>query len=202
MQQAWDDVSKMLDGVRPHLLRAGIPERQLSMPTAEPVEIRIERYVEIFDWLHALTQSDEWAALMKAWKLRPEHIWEGYALHEIKGLQEQILLEKAQIAIRKRWKLDRPFFFGRIFKKEKPSDGDSSSDPQPETQATAEQDDNREGASGKRVRSQGDGTAPHHRRRGRESVYINRAQEFLAAPTEENLRNAISLLALAVVSDH
>jgi hypothetical protein len=171
MQQAWDDVKALLDKVQPHLLRAGIPERQLTMPDAEPAEIRIERYVEIYDWLHALTQSDEWTNLMKQWKLRPEHIWAGYELHEIKGLQEQILLEKAQILIRKRWKLNRPFFFGRKFKKGKPDgDGDSSSDSESETETATEQDSPSESSSGRGVRSAGAGSAQGHRGRGRDGV--------------------------------
>lgn len=170
MQQAWDDVKALLDQVQPHLLRAGIPERQLVMPDAEPIEIRIERYVEIYDWLHALTQCDEWTNLLKVWKLRPEHIWEGYKLHEIKGLQEQILLEQAQIKIRKRWKLNRPFFFGRKFKKGKPDGCDDSSDSEPKTENSTEQNSDSDSSSGVGVRSEGGGTAQGHRRRGRDSV--------------------------------
>lgn len=169
MQQAWEDVEKMLQQVRPHLLRAGIPERQLSMPEAEPAEIRIERYLEIFDWLTALIASDEWTALMKVWKLRPERIWADYILHEIKGLQEQILLETAQAGIRKRWKLERPFFFGRKFKKGNHGD-ESSSDPESTGETAAEQDGHPESASSGGVRSAGERAAARDRRRRRSGV--------------------------------
>jgi hypothetical protein len=164
MQQAWDDVQRLLNEVRPHLLRAGIPDRQLVMPLSPAGEIRVERYVEIFDWLHEFMLSDEWSVLMKAWKLRPEHIWANYELHEIKGLQEQILLEKAQVGIRKRWKLNRPFFFGRQFKKGKPDgDSDSSSNESPQGETSSEQGGDSESPSGGSVRSEGDRAASRDR---------------------------------------
>lgn len=165
MQQAWDDVQRLLNEVRPHLLRAGIPDRQLVMPLSPAGEIRVERYVEIFDWLHEFMLSDEWSALMKAWKLRPENIWENYRLHEIKGLQEQLLLEKAQVGIRKRWKLNRPFFFGRQFKKGKPDDGsdNSTTDASTENQTSAEQDADSADSAGGGVRSEGDRAASRDR---------------------------------------
>ena len=132
MKQAWENVQALIDDMRPLLLQAGIPERQTNMPEADPEDIKSERYVEIFDWLHALRMSPEWEKTTKARALVPEYVWENYRLHEIRGLQEQIILENANIALRKAWKRSRPFFFGRKFKKDKPDDekSDKSSDTQ------------------------------------------------------------------------
>lgn len=121
MKQAWDDVQALIDEMRPLLLQAGIPQRQVTMPEAEPEDIKSERYVEIFDWLHALKLSPEWDTTVKARALVKEDVWEMYRLHEIKGLQEQLILEAANIKLRKAWKRNRPFFFGRKFKKVKPN---------------------------------------------------------------------------------
>lgn len=169
MQQAWEDVEKLLTEVRPHLLRAGIPERQLKMPEAKPEDIKSERYVEIFDWLHKLKTGPEYTKLMKVWRLVAPEVWQGYIDNEIKGLQEQKLLEAAQIDIRKAWKLNRPFFFGRKFK----SNGDSNENPtdeKSEAAAAADQDGDSQSPEGRGVRSKRKRTPPHHRRRGRPAV--------------------------------
>lgn len=169
MQQAWENVEKLLMEVRPHLLRAGIPERQVTMPEAKPEDIKVERYTEIFDWLHKLTLSPEWTNLLKVWKLVAPEVWQGYIDSEIKGLQEQLLLEKAQIAIRKLWKLNRPFFFGRKFKVKDGSES-TPTDETPEATSETKQDDTRVRSQSGRVRSQKSGTPAHHRRRGRRPV--------------------------------
>lgn len=117
MKQAWDDVQKLIDEMRPLLLQAGIPERQTKMPEAEPEEIKSERYVEIYDWLHALKLSSEWDTVKKARGLVKEYVWVNYKATGVQGLQEQIILENANIKLRKIWKRNRPFFFGRKFKK-------------------------------------------------------------------------------------
>jgi len=170
MKQAWADVENLLTEVRPHLLRAGVPQRQLTMPDATPDDIKVERFVEIFDWLHKLKTGPEFLALLKVWKLVAPDVWERYKLLDIKGLQEQILLEKAQIVLRKAWKQNRPFFFGRKFKTEEPNGDSPSTDTEPTTEATTEQDGNPEGAAVGDIRSKGKRTPPHHRRRGRPRV--------------------------------
>jgi hypothetical protein len=104
--------------MRPLLLQAGIPERQMKMPEVEPEDIKSERYIEIYDWLHALKLSSEWSVVLKARKLVHESVWEMYRLHEIQGLREQVILESANIKLRKAWKRKRPFFFGRKRKQE------------------------------------------------------------------------------------
>lgn len=135
MNQAWDNVQSLINEMRPLLLQAGIPERQIIMPDAKPEEIKSERYIEIFDWLHDLRMSPEWASAAKARSLVKEYVWANYKATGVQGLQEQIILEAANIKLRKAWKRDRPFFFGRKFKKGKP-DGEQK-------QAT-EQDSNQE----------------------------------------------------------
>lgn len=60
--------------------------------------------------------SDEWTMVNSAWRLVPPHAWEAYKLHDIKGLQEQLTLEKHLVRLRKLWKQNRPSFFGRTFK--------------------------------------------------------------------------------------
>lgn len=142
------------------------------MPDAKPEDIKVERYVEIFDWLHKLKTGPEYLALLKVWKLVAPEVWQGYADHEIKGLQEQILLEKAQIALRKAWKQNRPFFFGRKFKTSEETNGSdkTTGNAKPTPEATTEQDGNPESPSGGGVRSEGKRTPSHHRRRGRPRV--------------------------------
>lgn len=86
------------------------------MPEADPNDIPLTKYNEIFDWLHKLKLSEEYVRVLGVWKLVPEKQWAGYILHQVEGLQEQILLEKALVLLRKRWKQERPSFFGRKFK--------------------------------------------------------------------------------------
>jgi hypothetical protein len=132
MLQAWENVELLLNEMRPLLAQAGIPERQLKMPDAKPEDIKTERFVEIFDWLHRLKLGNEYQQVAKVRRLVPEAQWERYQLFEITGLQEQLLLEQANIKLRKAWKHNRPHFFGRKFK---------SKD---EEAATTEQDQNQE----------------------------------------------------------
>jgi hypothetical protein len=117
MQESWKQVSGLVEELKVLLLRSGVPERQVSMPhDTDPNVIPLEKYNDIFDWLHKFKLSDEWVAAMKVWNLVPPKQWAGYDLHEVTGLQEQILLEAALSKLRKRWKLERPSFFGRKFR--------------------------------------------------------------------------------------
>ncbi len=96
---------------------SGVPERQVTMPECDPDfnTIPLSKYNEIFDWLHNVKLSDEYVRVIGVWALVPEKQWAGYTLHEVEGLQEQLLLEAALSKLRKRWKQDRPSFFGRKF---------------------------------------------------------------------------------------
>lgn len=96
---------------------AGVPDRQYTMPEVDP-DINVipsSKYNEIFDWLHRFKLSDEYIIVTGVWSLVPEKQWAGYVLHEVEGLQEQVLLEQALAKLRKRWKQERPSFFGRKF---------------------------------------------------------------------------------------
>lgn len=127
MQQAWDDIAKLLDELKFLLVESGVPEHQVRMPRtvigeaeqpADPLRIQSDTYVKAFDWLHNLSISDEYAKVVKVKALLSQHIWDMYKLQELRGLQEQILLEKAQIKLRKLWKQNRPTFFGKVYREE------------------------------------------------------------------------------------
>lgn len=119
MKEAWDGVSKLLDELHFILIESGIPQRQISMPLfigeADPCRIKAETYVEAFDWLHAISLSQEYITVVKVKTLLPQSNWDLYKLQGFRNFQEQILLEKAQLALRKLWKTKRPSFFGKIF---------------------------------------------------------------------------------------
>lgn len=123
MQQAWSNVESLLLDMKPLLVEAGVPERQVKMPANRPAdEIKIDQYTKAFDWLHLLYTSPEWEALVKAKAQLPQNVWDRYKAHRITGLEEQKILEAAQLGIRRAWKINRPSFFGRVYK-ERP-DGD------------------------------------------------------------------------------
>lgn len=117
MQQAWDNVAKLLADMTPLLAEAGIPVRQLKMPTGRPPEeIKIDQYTKAFDWLHLLKTSPQWERLVGIKALLPQKVWDLYKSHRITNLREQVLLAEAQLAVRKLWKCKRPSFFGRTYK--------------------------------------------------------------------------------------
>lgn len=116
-QQAWEDVEKLLSQMRPLLLEAKIPERQTKMPEGRPPDqIPVEQYVKAFDWLHKLSQTAEYLELKRVYGLLKPATWQAYRANAITGLREQLLLEAASIALRKAWKLNRPSFFGRVYR--------------------------------------------------------------------------------------
>lgn len=128
MQESWNQVKSLIDELKPFLLKAGVPVRQVSMPECDPDlnVIPLEKYNEIFDWLHFLKLGPEFEAVLKVWNLLKPEIWARYELMEITGLQEQILMEKALAKFRKRWKLNRPSFFGRKFRAKGSNENDDS----------------------------------------------------------------------------
>lgn len=138
MQQAWDDIGKLLGEMRFILIEAGIPERQVQMPRtlvgsgeveqtvpADPLRIQSDTYVKAFDWLHNLSLSDAYLGVLKVKSLLKQEIWDMYKLQGFRGLQEQILLDKAQIKLRKLWKQNRPTFFGKVYREETDTDANS-----------------------------------------------------------------------------
>jgi len=137
MREAWNNVEALLNELRPVLLESGVPERQLNMPVGrEPHEIKLEIYVEAFDWLHRLGQSAEIAAVDSAKKLIPQSQWDKYKAYGFRGLQEQLILERAQERLRKAWRTHRPGFFGKTYEPKQDGDQQDSSSQQlrsPET---------------------------------------------------------------------
>ena len=123
MQQAWDNVAKLLLDMTPLLAEAGVPARQLKMPVGRPPEeIKIDQFSKAFDWLHNLQQSSDWAKLVGIKALLPQKVWDLYKSHRITNLREQVLLAEAQLAVRKAWKNKRPSFFGRTYKPKEEED--------------------------------------------------------------------------------
>ena len=127
MQQAWSDVDNLLSEMRPILALTKIPPRQLEMPKADPNRIQVKTYTKVYDWLHQVKLSEEYQNVEYAYNLVPPEQWEAYDMHEIEGLQEQLILAKAASALQQRWKQDRPSFFGRDYKHER-MDGEEGSD--------------------------------------------------------------------------
>lgn len=142
MREAWENVEAMLGRMQFLLLESGIPMRQVQMPLVrystdvegsfqfrpKPAdEIKLEQYVEAFDWLHRLYTGGAWLGVERAKKLRTQEIWDTYKAHGFRGMQEQIILERAQLALRKAWKTNRPSFFGRVYREpEQDSDQENS----------------------------------------------------------------------------
>lgn len=116
MQDSWLSVQSLINEVKHLLLESGVPERQVTMPEGDPTWILITKYDEIFTWLHELKLSPEYEAAAKAWKLVKPEVWQGYKDHGFTGLREQDILQAALMKLRKRWKKDRPSFFGRKFR--------------------------------------------------------------------------------------
>jgi hypothetical protein len=135
MHQSWDEIEKLLNEMQFILVESGIPEHQVKMPQmitgepADPLRIQTDTYIKAFDWLHNLRMSDQYAGVLKVKSLLPQRIWDMYKLQELRGLQEQFLLETAQRKLRKLWKSNRPTFFGRVYKhvEEETTDADPNS---------------------------------------------------------------------------
>lgn len=144
MLQAFENVETLLKELAPLLIESGVPTHQVKMPAGRlPEFIPVEKFAEAFDWLHLLSQSEAYAAVIKVKKLRTQEIWDRYKAYGIRGLQEQILLEAAQLRLRKAWKTNRPSFFGRVY-----------NDAEREAAEAAEQDDNQQDSGSEQLRSE------------------------------------------------
>lgn len=128
MQDSWNAVQRLIEELKPLLLESGVPERQVTMPEADPTWIVVTKYDDIFTWLHELKLSPEYEAAVRAWKLVKPEVWQGYKDHGFTGLQEQNILQAALAKLRKRWKLNRPSFFGRKFRDPASQDETSEQD--------------------------------------------------------------------------
>lgn len=153
MKEAWSNVESLLMEMRPLLLESGVPEHQVRMPVGrEPEKIKLPQYVEAFDWLHRIYTGPDWECVVKAKSLRPQEQWDSYKAYGFTGLQEQLILESAQVKLRKAWKFQRPRFFGKVFK--------------PDEEETTEQDADCENPESECVRPEEAGSDEHHRGRG------------------------------------
>ena len=160
MKQAFENVESLLNELSFILLEAGVPPRQIRMPEGRlPEHIPTERYAEAFDWLHRLSQSQEYADVLKAKTLRPQEIWDRYRDYGIIGLQEQVILQSAQLKLRKVWKTNRPSLFGRIYN-------------------DSEQDSDQQDSGSEQLRPAEAGTnEDHRRRRGRKRKLLPKSSD-------------------------
>lgn len=132
MLQLWKQVNSLINEMRPVLLDAGIPENQITMPKADPIRIKFDSYVRIYDWLHNIYLSEEYAGILKVKKLLPEYVWNNYKAFGVRGLPEQLLLGSAGEKLQKLWRKNRPQFLGRDFKHDDTTDQEIHIGEQPD----------------------------------------------------------------------
>jgi hypothetical protein len=104
------NVEALLAEITPFLIIAGVPAKQINV--AKGPNYKVNHYAKAFDWLHEFSLSREMEKLKEARALRPESVWQHYALLDLEGLQEQLILGKASQNLIKRWKQNRPRMFG------------------------------------------------------------------------------------------
>ncbi len=95
--------------MKPLLLVAGVPNKQINIRTAAP---KIDTLNKAFDWLHDIKISHQWETLKEAWAMLPEETWRRYKTFELEGLAEQNILKSAQKTLLSLWKTKRPYIFG------------------------------------------------------------------------------------------
>lgn len=119
MELSFNQVEGLFKEVQPFFLRAGISPHQCKLPTGDINIIPTQTYIDVFDWLSEILQSPEWEEVQRAWKLVPAKTWKEYETYEIKGLQEQKILNIALDKFRPLWRKDRPSaFFGKYYETE------------------------------------------------------------------------------------
>lgn len=124
MNQAFENVEQLLNELRPMLLEMGVSEKACAMPTGYVESISADDYMTAFDFLHVISLSTEWAAVLKARALIPESHWVNLKLMGAHGLAEQKQLERSFIGLRRLWKSNRPCFFGRHIEQPEPYGAD------------------------------------------------------------------------------
>lgn len=110
MRQAWDNVNTLMKDLRPFLERGKV---SCKMPTGDITQISIDKYNEVFDFIHNLLDSDEWEEVQKAWSLCPPERWQWYEDYEVEGLQEQHILNFACQKLARLWKQKPSGFFNK-----------------------------------------------------------------------------------------
>lgn len=131
MQQAWSDIEKLLNEMKPYLVEARCKAVQMS--ERDPNEYNGQHLADVFDWLHQLYLSEAYTNVLAAKALVPESMWQNYKLLGVTGLREQMILESRLRELLKAWKANRPGFFNHKKRHE------------------TEQDEHQEGAGRKRV---------------------------------------------------
>ncbi len=102
-------LKKLLKDMKPLLVSAGIPARQINIRNSEA---KIDTLLKAFDWLHDIKMSEEYEKMGYVWNLVAPVTWDRYEKLNITGLREQTMLEEAQKALLKLWKTNRPKIFG------------------------------------------------------------------------------------------
>lgn len=114
VKEALESLEILLKEVRPLLLIAKIPKHQLRIRNQNH---QVASLARAFDWLHNLKMSPEYDRLKWVRGLLPEETWRKYDLHQLEGLQEQILLRIAIKDLQNKWRKKRPAVFNRDVKK-------------------------------------------------------------------------------------
>lgn len=115
-----ETIVELLLELKPVLIKAGIPEKQLRIRRGKH---RVPACNRAFDWLHDIKLGTEYQEYKKVRALLPETTWDRYILFEIEGLREQKLHEQAAQKLRARWRRKRPAMFNSDLKKKVKTNG-------------------------------------------------------------------------------
>jgi hypothetical protein len=111
MQLAWDNVNDIFKLMQPRLADAGITVR---MPEGDINQIAIDKYNEVFDFIHILSLSDEWARLKKFHDSVGEWRWQGFRDLGQKNAAEHRELRRHLAPFKALWKPPSGFFNRKI----------------------------------------------------------------------------------------
>ena len=107
MKQAFQAVETLLKSMKVLLQEAGI---RCEMPTGAIERIPASSYSEIFDFLHNIFMSTEWAHAVRTRELVPDHVWKNLKLVGNPNMAEYRVLRKALAPVKKMWRPPCPFF--------------------------------------------------------------------------------------------
>lgn len=104
-ERAIHDLQTVRAEIRDHLIRAGIQESEINVPTRHLDKLTTEQIQELLLW-HSEFRNGPWTAVQTIWKLREPAFWENLMMFGQHKMREQKLLKvelkKLRIAWRKR----------------------------------------------------------------------------------------------------
>lgn len=84
------------------------------MPTGAIEFIKPQTFIDVFDGLSQILESEEWVEVKKIWSLLEPRVWLNYDLMGVKDLHEQRLLNAALQKLKPVWRKNKvPGFFGK-----------------------------------------------------------------------------------------